>query len=47
MSILFRSVETKCESCGPLKDILLEVTEASEETAKEAKDLAAQIDFQV
>ena len=42
-----RSHEATCEVCGSLSTILKEVTAASKQTTQEAKDLAAQINFQV
>ncbi|XP_013414338.1 ubiquitin-conjugating enzyme E2 J1 [Lingula anatina] len=41
-----KSREFKCQSCGPVNSVLLPPTSASEETAKEAKELASQISFQ-
>ncbi|CAL1534127.1 unnamed protein product [Lymnaea stagnalis] len=41
-----KSKEWKCPSCGDVSNILLEVSNESSETSKEAKELAAQINFQ-
>ncbi|KAJ8315744.1 hypothetical protein KUTeg_007894 [Tegillarca granosa] len=41
-----RSLEWKCSTCGNVHNILKPVTAASKETAKEAKELASQINFQ-
>lgn len=41
-----KSLEWKCPTCGQVQDILKPVTSASQQTQKEAKELAAQINFQ-
>ncbi|OWF45894.1 proline-rich receptor-like protein kinase PERK9 [Mizuhopecten yessoensis] len=41
-----RSLEWKCPTCGQVQNILKPVTSASQQTRQEAKELAAQINFQ-
>lgn len=41
-----KSKEWKCPTCGDVSNILLEVTQESSQTSQEAKELAAQINFQ-
>ena len=47
LALFYRSKDYKCSECGNINNVLKPVTEESEKTKQEIKELASQIDFKV